>query len=146
MSVVLGLDAKLYRNTGNFASPVWNEITDAMDVTVPLDKGEAEVKRRGNDWRLHVLHLKEATIDFEMLHDTDTDDYDVLKGSYFNNAVIDFLVLDGASGTQGSDGFRAECQVKSFSLNQPMEEALSESVSLRPTPTNNTQPVAFVVP
>lgn len=28
MSVRLGLDAKLYRNTGTFASPVWNEIAN----------------------------------------------------------------------------------------------------------------------
>jgi hypothetical protein len=28
MAVKLGLDAKLFRNTGTFATPTWNEITN----------------------------------------------------------------------------------------------------------------------
>lgn len=143
---ILGLDAKMYRNTGNFSTPTWNEMTDVQDVTVNLDKGEAEVKRRGITWRQHLLHLKEATIDFEMLHDPTNEDWDVISDAFFNNAIIDFLVMDGASNTNGSEGFRAECQVKMFTGNQPLEEVLTDSVQLRPAPTSNTQPVKFSVP
>jgi hypothetical protein len=146
VTVRLGLNAKMYHNTGTFATPVWNEITDAQDVTVNYDKGEAEVKRRGGQYRLHLLHLKEFTIDFEMLHDTDTDDYDIFSTAYFQNTLLDMLVLDAAQAAPGSAGVRAECGVKTFTENQPLEEVLTNSVQLRPAPTLNAQPVQFTVP
>jgi hypothetical protein len=146
MAVVLGLNAKLYRNSGPWGTPVWNEITDAIDVTATLDKGEAEVKRRGGQYRLHLLHLKEITIDFEMLHDTATDDYQILRDAYFSNTVLDILVLDGPSTGPGCSGVRAECGVKTFTSNQPLEEVLTDTVQLRPAPTANAQPISFSVP
>ena len=33
MAIRLGLNAKLYRNTGSYASPTWNEIGNVKDVT-----------------------------------------------------------------------------------------------------------------
>ena len=41
MGYKLGVDAKLYVNTGTFAAPVWSELTNARDVTVPLEASEA---------------------------------------------------------------------------------------------------------
>lgn len=149
MSVIVGLDAKLYRNTGTFGVPTWDEIPEVQDLNVPLDKGEAEVKQRGLDWRLFVETLKETTIDFELLHDDTaaSSDFDVIRDAYHTiGTVIDFLVLDGSSATSGSTGFRAECFVKQFAENQPLEEALTHTVSLRPTPTANAQPTQFTVP
>jgi len=35
-SVVLGLNAKLYRNTGTQQSPTWTEIANVKDVTLNL--------------------------------------------------------------------------------------------------------------
>lgn len=51
MAVKLGLDAKLYRNTGTFASPAWNEIQNVKDVTLNLEAGKADVTTRGSAGR-----------------------------------------------------------------------------------------------
>ena len=60
MAVKLGLDAKLFRNTGTFATPTWNEITNVRDVTLNLEAGEADVTTRGNNgWRATVATLKD---------------------------------------------------------------------------------------
>ncbi len=36
MSVKLGLDAKLYRNTGTYDTPTWVEMTNVKDLTLNL--------------------------------------------------------------------------------------------------------------
>jgi len=75
MAVKLGLDAKLYRNTGTFAAPAWNEIKNVKDVTLNLEAGEADVTTRGNaGWKATVATLKDGSIEFEMVWDTADDD------------------------------------------------------------------------
>ena len=43
MPVKLGLDAKLFQNTGTYATPTWDEITNVRDLTLNLEAGEADV-------------------------------------------------------------------------------------------------------
>ena len=55
MAVKLGLDAKLFHNTGSYATPTWDEITNVRDLTLNLEAGEADVTTRGNaGWRATV--------------------------------------------------------------------------------------------
>ncbi len=55
MSVKLGLDARLYRNTGTYASVTWNEVKNVKDLTLSLEAGEADVTTRGNGgWRATI--------------------------------------------------------------------------------------------
>ena len=62
--VRLGLKAKLYRNTGSYGSPTWNEVKNVKDVTLTIEKGEADVSTRGNDgWRALIGTLKSASIE-----------------------------------------------------------------------------------
>ena len=75
MGAKLGLDAKLYRNTGTFATPVWDIIGNVKDLTLNLETGEADVSTRANNgWRATVGTLKDASLEFAMVWDTgDTD-------------------------------------------------------------------------
>jgi hypothetical protein len=67
MGVRLGLDAKLYRNTGTYAAPVWNEVKNVKDLTLNLEAGEADVTTRGNNgWRATLATLKDGSVEFEM--------------------------------------------------------------------------------
>jgi len=68
MSVRLGLDAKLYRNTGTYDTPTWVEMTNVKDLTLNLESGEADVTTRANNgWRATVATLKDGSIEFEMV-------------------------------------------------------------------------------
>ena len=52
MGIKLGMEAKLYRNTGTYAAPTWVELTNVKDLTLNLEAGEADVTTRGNaGWR-----------------------------------------------------------------------------------------------
>src|SRR5579885_1704197 len=134
MAVKLGLDAKLYRNTGTFASPAWNEIANVKDVTLNLEAGEADVTTRGNaGWRATVATLKDGSIEFEMVWDTADDDFAAIRDTFLNRGAMEFAVMDGPMNVPGSQGLRATCMVTNFSRNESLEEAITVSVTVKPT-------------
>ena len=134
MGVKLGMDAKLYRNTGSYASPVWNEVKNVKDVTLNLEAGEADVTTRGNaGWRANIATLKDASLEFEMVWDTADDDFTAIRTAFLTNAAIEFAVLDGPVATSGSQGLRASMAITNFSRAEPLEEAIKVSVTAKPT-------------
>ncbi|GIW85731.1 MAG: hypothetical protein KatS3mg108_0055 [Isosphaeraceae bacterium] len=134
MAVKLGLDAKLYRNTGTFASPAWNEIANVKDVTLNLEAGEADVTTRGNaGWRATVATLKDGSIEFEMVWDTADADFAAIRDTFLNRGAMEFAVMDGPMNVPGSQGLRATCMVTNFSRNESLEEAITVSVTVKPT-------------
>ena len=146
MAVKLGLDARLYRNTGTYAAPIWNEIKNVKDVTLNLEAGEADVTTRSNaGWRATVATLKDGSIEFEMVWDTADDDFAAIRDAFLNRGAIEFAVMDGDITTSGSQGLRATCMVTSFSRNEALEEAITVSVTVKPTYSVNP-PSWIVVP
>jgi hypothetical protein len=139
----IGLDCKLYRNTGTNASPVWNEIPNVGDVTVALSKTEAETSSRANPWKTRKGALKDASIDFQLRAVAVDADYTALLGSYLNGTQIELLALDGPITTAGSQGLRAICEVFNFQAGQPLEGALTFDVSAKPTPAFDNSGVAI---
>lgn len=138
MSVKLGLDAKLFRNTGTYGTPAWNEIKNVRDVTLSLEAGEADVTTRGNNgWRATVATLKDGSIEFEMVWDSEDDDFTAIRDAFLNKAAVELAVMDGDILTTGSQGLRASFMVTSFSRNEPLEEAITVSVTMKPTYSAN---------
>ena len=134
MSIRLGLDAKTYRNTGTYDVPIWTEVPNVKDVTMNLESGEADVSTRANaGWRATVATMKEGTIEFEMLWDTEDAGFTAIKNAYFNNTPIEMAVMDGPIAVPGAQGLRASFSVMSFSRKEALEEALTVSVTLKIT-------------
>lgn len=143
---IIGLDAKLYYNTGTYASPVWTEIDDAQDVSLNMQAGEAEAKRRGGGgWGETIAGLKEATIEFGLLHRTSSTPYQAVRDAFLNRTTIELLVLNGASTNTGSEGLRATCHITQFNREEPLEEALTFAVTAKPTPNADAVPAWFTV-
>jgi len=128
MAIKLGLDAKLYYGTaGSTADTLINNV---KDVTLSLTKGEADVTTRGADgWRLNVGTLKEGTVDFSMVWDTDDAAFNAIKDAYFDDTAIALLVLDAVGGS----GLDADFSVVNFTRNEGLEDALTVDVSVKPT-------------
>lgn len=138
MAIKLGLDGKLYRNTGNYATPTWNEIPNVKDLTINLDKASADVTTRGNNgWRANKATLKNASVEFGMVWDSVDEDVDYISDSFFNNASIEFAVMDGAINTNTSQGLRATMDIFNFSRTENLEEAMMLNVTLNPTYATN---------
>lgn len=138
MGYKLGLDCKLYRNTGTWASPTWVEVGNARDVTVNLEKGEADLTTRANDgWRATVGTLKDASLDLEMVWDPGDAGFAAVRDAFLNGTVLDMVALDGDIATSGSQGLRAEFSILSFSRNEPLEEGVTVNVTAKPAYSEN---------
>ena len=130
----LGMEGKLYYNAASYDTPDWREILNAKDVNLNLEKGEADVTSRGNaGWRATVGTLKEGSIEFEMVWDTEDEGFAALQAAWFGDTPIEMAVMDGDIAASGSQGLRATMSVISFSRSEPLEEAMGASLVVKPT-------------
>jgi len=128
MAIKLGMKGKLYY--GPAGSRATSELRNAKDVTLNLEKGEADVTTRGNEgWRATVGTLKEGSVEFEMLWDTADPGFNAIQQAYFNDTPLAFAILDGENG----HGLDADFAVMNFSRTEALEEAMAVSVTIKPT-------------
>jgi len=128
------MEAKLYRNTGTYDAPDWVEITNVKDVTPVAGNGEADVTTRANHgWKASKATLKDGSVEFEMMWDTEDEGFAAIQSAFFGNENIDLAVMDGDIETEGSEGLRATFSVTKFDRKEPLEEAITVSVTLKPT-------------
>jgi hypothetical protein len=134
MAIKLGMEAKLYFKTGGQSGGgSWTELTNAKDVTLSLEAGEAFVTTRANNgWRATVATLKDATVEWEMVWDTGDAGFTAIKNAFLGNDPIGLQILDAATGGAG-EGLQADFMITNFSRNEPLEEAITVSVSAKVT-------------
>lgn len=134
MGKKLGLNGKLYRNTGTFAAPVLNEVPNVKDLALDLDKDEDDVSRRGSGgWEETVGTMKKASVEFGFVWDPDDDDYLTFRNSYLLGNAVDCYVLDGDSSVAGAQGLRASFEVMKFPRSEELRKVMSGTVSMKPT-------------
>jgi hypothetical protein len=127
MSAHLGLNCKLYRGTagGNATT----EMTNVKDVTLNMETGEADVTTRAaNGWRVYLATLKEATLEFDMNVDSGDSDYGAIRSAFLGGTKLAFKVTDNSG-----QGIKFDGMVTGFNNSQPLEEADTVSVTIRPT-------------
>ena len=127
MAVVLGLDAILMRGAaGQTAS---TEVKNVKDLTLTMESGEADVTTRATSgWKASIATLKEASLEFGILYDTEDADFTAFRDAYFGNTPLALFVTDG-----NGSGLDADWSITGFSVEQPLEEALTVSVTAKPT-------------
>lgn len=123
MAYKLGLDCTLTVDSV--------EIVNAKDVTLNIEAGDADVTTRAaNGWRMHMPTLMDASIEFELL----TGGADGTKlASLFNSGETADLEISG-----GNVSFTAKVVVTNFAGSQPLEDAESVSVTIRPAPVTDS--------
>ena len=129
MAIKLGLDAKLFRGTAGTQGTI--EVTNVKDVSLSLESGEADVTtRKAKGWKLSVATLKEASLEITILYDTEDEDFLAFNTAYFTNTPISLFVTDGDTTAHGLD---ADFSVTGFTVDQPLEEAVTVKVTAKPT-------------
>ena len=127
MAIVLGLDAKLLR--GDAGSTGATEVKNVKDLTLNLESGEADVTTRATGgWRASAATLKEASLEFGILYDTEDADFQAFQEACFGNTPI-ALFNNGRNG----GGLDADWSITAFTVEQPLEEAVSVSITAKPT-------------
>jgi TP901-1 family phage major tail protein len=109
-----------------------------------LEAGEADASSRGSGgWRETIQALKDASIEFEMVSDNGDAAFIAIKDAYFNGTSVDVIALDGPEATAGNEGLRIIAAVSSFSRSEPLEDAVTISVTLKPTPNSDATPAWY---
>ena len=124
---ILGLNCVLYR--GEAGQTASTEMTNVKDVELNLTTGEADITTRAaNGWRAYVATLKEASLTFQMNYEADDADLKAIQTAFMNNSEISFLV-----GDDKGNGLDADFVITEFNIPQPLEEAVTVSVTAKPT-------------
>ena len=103
------------------------EIEDAKDVTLNIERGDADVTtRKAAGWRMHMPTLKDATLEFNLL----------TGGASFGTILEKFTSREEvAVAVSGSNiSFSAKMVVMNCSPSQPLEDGEAASITLRPAP------------
>lgn len=130
----VGFECVAYRNTGTFATPVWNEIPNVRDATLPLDATEVDVTTRGSGgFEAVIAGLIKTGLEFKMVWDPADADFTAIQTAFFNRTAIEFLFLDDAVDVPGAQGLRAYCAVLSFPRAEPLDGSVEVDVKVKPT-------------
>ena len=125
--VKIGLECKLYRGTAGATAAT--EVKKVGDVTITLDKGEADVTTRdSNGWKQLRGTLKELSAEFNIKHDPTDATYLAFQDSYLNGTQLSLFFSDG-----DGNGPEADCEVFSFGEDQPLDGAVVNKVTVKPT-------------
>lgn len=94
MAIALGLDAVLMRGTAG--SKGTTEVRNVKVLTLNLESNEADVTTRATQgWRTSAATLKEASLEFSILYNTEDTDYNAFADAHFNNTPLSLFVSDG---------------------------------------------------
>jgi len=132
MAIKLGMNCVLYYGTAG--SQADTEAENVKDLTLTLEKSDTDVTTRGNDgWRATLGTLKDATIEFEAIWDSDDAFFTALQTAYFDGTSIALLALNAAIAESGAEGLDADFTITNLSRNENLEEAVTASITAKPT-------------
>ena len=134
----LGMDAKLYYcelGAAEWGTPSsWTEIDNARDVTLNLETAEADVTTRGNNgWRQTVGTLKDGSVEFQMVWDTEDDAFGAIRDAWLHNDAIGLAALDRELTDPDAEGLVADFAITAFSRSENLEESIMVNVTAKPT-------------
>lgn len=129
---ILGKDAKIYQGSPGDALGALTEMDNVKDVTLSMEAGEADVTTRANSgWRATAPTLRECTCEFEMVWKPGDGGFDAVKAAFLAGTTVELAPLTQARDTAGAQGPKGSYSITSFSRNEPLEEAITVSVTAK---------------
>ncbi|MBI1374492.1 MAG: hypothetical protein GC159_17380 [Phycisphaera sp.] len=135
-----GMDAKLFIGQSLLSDAVapgdvtWDEQANVRDLTVNAESAEADVTTRANKgWRATIGTLKDGSLEFEMVWDPGDPGFTAIKNAWLNNEEIAMAAMDADIADNGSQGLVSNFTVTNFSRSEPLEEAITVSVTIKPS-------------
>lgn len=133
----IGLECVLYTNptpltTKNWSDTGWVKIDHVKDVTLGLEKGEADLSDRANDgWESIKGTLKRGAIDISMTWDDTDTDLDLFRDAWLNDTDIPLAILSDSIANDGQ-GLVSNFQVLKFERTEGLEEGVMANITVKP--------------
>ncbi len=127
-----GHKMKAYRNTGTVAVPVWSEVSEIGDLSIPdLSISLAELKRRASNFTKNLAGMIQSiAFEFRMHHGLDATNFDAIRANFFAFTIEEWAFMNGAIATTGNEGIRCPVLVEQFPWDQSLEDASGHDVRL----------------
>lgn len=115
MAFVLGKDAKLYRNTGTYGSPTWDEVPNASKVKIGLSATKFNARRRASGaFHQEAVTGIQISASWRMLFDLADTDFTAIQTAFTTLAELDMIVLSGSSASGANVGPRISAAFDKF--------------------------------
>ena len=126
-----GADAKLYyHTTADTALADMNEATAVIEVTVGVEKADADITTRGNDgWRGRGGGLKDLSIEITAQWRKDDEFLNNCRDAFLNNTLIDLCAMTGDRDVGGNEGPRGTFEILNISRPEPLEDKLVQNIT-----------------
>lgn len=135
MPKLAGFSCKMFRGTAGAETPE-TEMTNVTDVTINLSAAQISATTRATaGWEAFIQGLKTGSVDFSMMYDADDADYQALHTAFMSGTAMSFFFSDGEG-----NGLVGDYVITNFSESQPLNDAVSISVSLSVTDSAGRAP------
>jgi hypothetical protein len=134
---MLGINAKLYRNSGTYGSPTWTPIDNVGDLSVNPPWEEGDATTRGSRVKLSQKTVMALEVTGKIRADLTDTEYLAMADAGNQDTVNDYLVLSATSATNGARGFRFDGQVHVSAQDQNLGSVIFDDFTLKPTPSAN---------
>lgn len=136
----IGLNAKLYRNTGSFAMPTWVEVTNIQDLDLVDSMDEFDATTRGSGGMAESEPtVRNIEVTFNMKNNADTNMI-AFRTAYATRASVDLQILDGPIATVGSHGVRGRFKFHEFGKPQNLRDGQMLNLRAKPCPDDTNGP------
>lgn len=131
---VMGKDAKLLRNTGTYASPVWDTIDNCRDLTLGDAMTEVDVSARdGGGFEMTDVGLQKLELSFQMIGDYGDADFVALQTAYYARSVVLCATASKAPATSGAQYVKMAAKVTKFEKSEELDGVTMFDVTIKPT-------------
>jgi hypothetical protein len=104
-------------------------MTNVRDVTMPDEKGEANISRRGSRWHVVKATRRKVSVNFVMINDDSDADLTAIRDAYNADTPLAFKILDKTTG----HGVDADFEIMKMERAEPDETEQLLNVTIKPT-------------
>ena len=132
--VRLGINCKLYYNTGSYATPTWTEITIVKDVEITAEMDETDNTTRAEGGaKASEPTLLGIEVSGLIRHDDEDAAFLVMDNAFWQRTAKEYLVHNGATSSENSRGIRSYMKIFNWSESQANDAVLHRAFTLKPT-------------
>jgi hypothetical protein len=128
----LGITSKLYFNSSTYDAPAWLELNLISDLNVTSNWDEDESSTRASRAKTLEPTIMALELSGKVRKEILNTPFLMMRAAFNTAGVLDVMVLDGAIGTTGSDGFRFVAKVFAFAEDQSLGKVIFKEFTLKP--------------
>ncbi len=128
----LGMNAKVYQGAAGADIATVTEMDNVKDVTLSLEAGEYDHTTRGSQgWQEIDATIRQCSSEFEMPWKPSDAGFVAVKNAFLTGGKVRLAILTGDKDVSGNEGMFGDFCVTSFTRNEPLEEGITASVTVK---------------